>query len=279
MRNLNLLRFCPALLAIGFLFWLYMILDWTYFQSNLYDRAPPLLRAIVTKRDTILCINNRSKFLGELTNYFSSINIAFVDHPYNEPVPKDLLDKVCGIVISGGPGIPHNPLDPTLVYELITWATNRPVPIPVIGFCLGAEIITYHFGGTVAKHKEAQHGDAMIELTEEGRSRRNSLLPDKKDGVLLLESHSYFIHKIPEEFVVLASSKNDPVEIMKHRKLPLYCFQGHPEKSGYRGKPIIDNFLELCGLKVSKSEKALVGLGIEDNKDVSTHQDEWGATG
>jgi GMP synthase (glutamine-hydrolysing) len=233
----------------------------------------------MANRDTILCINNRSQFLGELTDYFASINIAFVDHSYDEPVPKELLDKVCGIAISGGPGIPHNPLDPTLVYELITWATNRPDPIPVIGFCLGAEIITYHYGGTVAKHTEAQHGDATVELTEEGRSRRNSLLPDEDDSVLLLESHSYFIDKVPEEFVVLAFSENCPVEIMKHRHLPLYCFQGHPEKSGYEGKPILDNFLELCGLKVSKSEKALVGLGIEDNTDVTTYQDEFGAIG
>jgi hypothetical protein len=69
---------------------------------------------------------------------------------------------------------------------------------------------------------------------------------------------------------------------MKHRDLPLYCFQGHPEKSGHAGKPIIDNFLELCKIKVpqlKEGEARLVGLGIENSKDVTTHEDKWGATG
>ena len=56
-------------------------------------------------------------------------------------------------------------------------------------------------------------------------------LLDKNLGegiVRVFESHRWVVDKLPETFDVLALS-NDGPEIIKHKNLPLYGFQFHPE--------------------------------------------------
>ena len=46
--------------------------------------------------------------------------------------------------------------------------------------------------------------------------------------IKIYESHSWKIAEIPEDFIILAKSK-DSIEIIKHKEKEIYGFQFHPE--------------------------------------------------
>ncbi len=91
--------------------------------------------------------------------------------------------------------------------------------IPVIGICFGYELIVTAFGGT------------LKELSQDKKGMYEVRLLDKSLGegiVRVFESHRWVVDMLPETFDVLGIS-NDGPEIIKHKNLPLYGFQFHPE--------------------------------------------------
>lgn len=116
------------------------------------------------------------------------------------------------VVLSGGPH--HVSEDFKKEIELIK--SNK----PIIGICFGCELVAVAFGGEVSELPKEQKGVYEIELIDE------RLGGPKK--IKVYEGHKKFISRVPSEFEVLAQSENGP-EIIKHRTLPIWGLQFHPE--------------------------------------------------
>ncbi len=91
---------------------------------------------------------------------------------------------------------------------------------PLIGICFGFELIVKAFGGSLKRLEVKDKGIQEIEILDKKLS--------DKPVVSVYESHRWEIEKLPGIFNVLARSKTGP-EIIKHKNLPIYGFQFHPE--------------------------------------------------
>ena len=58
-------------------------------------------------------------------------------------------------------------------------------------------------------------------------------------------SHTDYIEKAPENFIITANSKDCPIAAMENKQAKIYAVQFHPEKSGDIGLQILKNFGEL----------------------------------
>ncbi len=91
---------------------------------------------------------------------------------------------------------------------------------PVIGICFGCELISYAFGGKLKKLETGQKGIYEVKVI--------SPLLGGPRIINVYEGHAWGLDGVPGEFEVLAESFVGP-EIIKHKKLPIYGIQFHPE--------------------------------------------------
>lgn len=99
----------------------------------------------------------------------------------------------------------------------------RNATIPVIGICLGAELIGHAFGATLRNLGEKRKGLIDITSTDE-----EGLLFEPGRRFSVYEAHRWALGVVPESFMVLAESDHGP-EIIKHVSRPIWGLQFHPE--------------------------------------------------
>lgn len=112
---------------------------------------------------------------------------------------------------------------------------------PVIGICLGCELIAYTFG-CVLKHNEVkQRGLQHIQIID-------FTFFGKGENIEVYESHTWSISNLSHEIKPLAKS-NIGIEAIAHIERPIYGFQFHPEKS-----PNTQYFRELLNKIISQKK-------------------------
>lgn len=122
-----------------------------------------------------------------------------------EPAAEPSLDKYQGLVVFGGwMGVYEADRYPHIKVEckLIEQALKR--DIPVLGICLGSQILAHVLGANVRKHEEKEVGWHDVELTEAGRS--DPLLAHFKPVERMFQMHGDTFD-IPQGAVHLARSK------------------------------------------------------------------------
>jgi GMP synthase (glutamine-hydrolysing) len=127
--------------------------------------------------------------------------------------------------------------------------------IPVLGICGGHQALALAFGGKVGPIRAGEH-----DCLPYSRARQGGVVPltltqpdpifGGVDGNLsITQSHYDEVKVLPPGFVLLASEKDSPVQIMRHAKRPVYGVQGHPE-SFHPGRPggalLIRNFIKIA---------------------------------
>lgn len=130
------------------------------------------------------------------------------------------------LIVMGGPQTPLKPLDyPYLEEEihLIQAAVKR--GLPVLGFCLGAQLIGEALGAQTEKSPQKEVGVFQIELTAEGS--RDPLLRGLTTKFNVVHWHND-MPGLTKEAQILAFSEGCPRQIIRY--LPaVYGFQCHPE--------------------------------------------------
>lgn len=133
-------------------------------------------------------------------------------------IPDDVSDYSL-ILLSGSSLFPIQGNEEQLVKEkqLITNAN-----VPIVGICFGHELIANIFGAKLSSLDEK-----VIGLTEVEVIQPHTMFGDSKQFIVY-ENHQYAVSEVGEELEVLAKTDNY-VAIIKHKKLPIYGFQFHPE--------------------------------------------------
>lgn len=128
--------------------------------------------------------------------------------------------------------------------------------IPILGICGGHQALAIAFGGKVGPIRGGEY-DCM----PYSRDRQRGVVPLTVtapdpifrgiDGkVRIVESHYDEVKVLPPGFVLLASEKLSPYQIMRHPTRPVYGIQGHPEhfrRNRPDGGILIRNFLKIAG--------------------------------
>ena len=187
----------------------------------------------------LLIIDNQSAFIKKFKRQFlaeQDFDYIFFDH--NQPITLSAKTVIKGIILSGGRGNPYEPLNLTANYIAL-----MNFNVPIIGFCLGHEIIAVANRGRIKKLPEYTRRKESITIIKPEDPIFNGL---NKQKVIIHKSHTYYVSEIPPTFENLATSESCTYEIIRHKKKPIYGFQGHPEVSGEDGLHMVKNFLRMC---------------------------------
>jgi len=184
----------------------------------------------------ILLINNKSGLLPKLEDFLNKNKINYKTIGHDEKINFKKLNNIKGVILSGGPGTPKGPLNlKNNIYIL------KNIKVPILGICLGHEIIGYRYGAKFAKLKNTQEKIEKIFII-----KNDIIFKGLKKEVNLRESHDYHLTTCPKNFEILAYSDTCPIEALKHKVLPIWTLQSHPEDSGKDGEIMLKNFLKIC---------------------------------
>lgn len=166
-----------------------------------------------------LIINNNSKHLDELKSLFKNVEIINKEN-LNEHLNLNNYDL---LVLSGGSNVPtvlRHPDEYNFEMNLI-----RETNIPIIGICLGLEIITKAFDGELQELPTEHRGLVKLKIEDfDLKAKINS------ESLEVTEGHHVGVKNLPKEFISCASSTHG-MEIVKHINKPILGFQFHPEIS------------------------------------------------
>ena len=179
-------------------------------------------------------------------------------HPYNIPIDKIKQTGPKGIILSGGPASVYDEDAPTvspLLFEL---------GIPILGICYGMQLITYLFKGKVKKSQRREYGPAWLSI-DDPDGLFHGLAPGPATHQVWM-SHGDKINALPKDFTGMAHSESSPVAAMRHKTLPIFAVQFHPEVVHTEiGKDVLSNFLfQICGCTPSWDMRSFVKKAIAD---------------
>ena len=141
-----------------------------------------------------------------------------------------------GIIISPGPGTPD---DAGISLEVVRRCAGQ---IPIMGICLGHQVIVQAFGGTIVRAPSVCHGK-VDDIDHDGMGLFRNIAPMIK----AVRYHSFSADRatIPRELEVTAwSRREDTIMGVRHQEYILEGVQFHPESIGtVRGDKILENFL------------------------------------
>ncbi len=157
--------------------------------------------------------------------------------------PEDALLKInelkpAGIILSGGPASVYEKGAPTLSKKVFT---NK---VPILGICYGFQLTAKLLGGKVIAGRK-EYGPARISII----NSKSSIINKIPKEFTVWQSHGDEVVKLPPGFKVLGATKIVPFAFV-HNSKNIFGVQFHPEvEHTENGTKILENFIELCGIK------------------------------
>ena len=187
----------------------------------------------------LLMIDNYDSFVYNLVRYFEEIG-ENVEVVRNDKINMKAIDvnKYLGIIISPGP---KNPKEAGLSLDIIDKFKEK---IPILGICLGHQCIGHYFGSKIIKGEKPMHGKISEVI-----HNNHGLFNNVKSPVKVTRYHSLIVDKetLPKELEITAESLDNVIMGIKHKKLPIYGVQFHPEAElTEEGHKILENFIIEC---------------------------------
>ena len=198
----------------------------------------------------IIIIDNYDSFTYNLVQYFGSINTNIeVYKNDNISIDEIKMKKPKGIVISPGPGRPENA---GISINVVKKLGDQ---IPILGICLGLQVITLAFSGNVAYAGEVMHGKTSL-IKHTGslifRDIPNEFIATRYHSLVALKSD------FPNDLIVTSSTNSGLIMSLEHKKLPIFGVQFHPESILTEpGMKIVKNFLEIAYSNAWKKENII----------------------
>ncbi len=187
----------------------------------------------------ILLIDNYDSFTFNLVHYLGELGEA-CDVRRNDSLSPDeaLALRPDAIVLSPGPCSPN---EAGICCDLIRAAAGR---VPVFGVCLGHQAIGQVFGGQVVRAPKPMHGK-VSPVFHDGTDVFGGL-PSPFQAT---RYHSLTVDPgtLPETLVATARTEDGVIMGLRHRDLPIFGVQFHPESiASEHGHAILRNFLSIA---------------------------------
>ncbi|MCK5474310.1 MAG: gamma-glutamyl-gamma-aminobutyrate hydrolase family protein [Candidatus Aenigmarchaeota archaeon] len=188
----------------------------------------------------ILIIDNHSKNVPLIENILKKFNVKYKVFDQKTDFRNIEKNTYKGIIFSGG--VPY--LDEKIYFDAIKADISCMInyDIPILGICVGHEIIGEACGAELLKLKKPSWmPNLKVKILKKSKIFKG--LPDE---IIAYEHHERYLKNVPAELEIAATSRKDKVEAIFHKTRPIFGLQFHPEKSGVAGEKIFKNFVDLC---------------------------------
>jgi anthranilate synthase component 2 len=187
----------------------------------------------------ILVLDNYDSFTYNLVQYLGELG-ADVQVRRNDEITIEQIRALQPERILVSPG-PCSPREAGLSNDVIrTFAGEG---IPVLGVCLGHQCIGHTFGAQVVVNYRMMHGK-----TSPIKHTGKDLFAGMSNPFPATRYHSLVIQRdsLPPELEITAETEEGEIMGVKHRTLPIWGVQFHPESIlTENGRTILKNFLKL----------------------------------
>jgi len=186
----------------------------------------------------IILIDNYDSFTFNLYHYLSSLKVD-VDVIRNDQITsKEILKrKYNKIVISPGPG---NPNQSGNCLKIVKSLYKK---IPILGVCLGHQIVGQIFGSKIVQARKLMHGK-----TSKIISKKTGVLKNLPKTFEATRYHSLIIDKksLSKDLEITAETKDGLIMGIQHKKYQVHGVQFHPESIKTKiGIKILKNFVKI----------------------------------
>jgi anthranilate synthase/aminodeoxychorismate synthase-like glutamine amidotransferase len=186
----------------------------------------------------LLVIDNYDSFTYNLVQYFGQLGVEQRIFRNDGINPQEALDlNPDRVLLSPGP---CSPKEAGVTLEIIKAFAGRK---PILGVCLGHQAIGHYFGGKVVRADRLMHGKVSPIL-----HKSTELFKGMPNGFPATRYHSLLVERssFPAELEITAETAEGEVMGLRHRTLPIWGVQFHPESIATEGgMKILQNFLEL----------------------------------
>jgi len=178
----------------------------------------------------VLDCGTKFNILRELERSGCRVIVAAAD-----TAAEDILNmKPDGVVLSNGPG------DPAAVTYVIDTVRKLIGKVPIFGICLGQQMLGLALGGKTYKLKFGHHG-------------ANHPVKDTENGKISItaQNHGFCVDinslNLKDIEVTHINLNDNTLEGMRHKNLPIFSVQFHPEASPgpHDARYLFDSFIEM----------------------------------
>ena len=186
----------------------------------------------------LLVIDNYDSFTYNLVQYFGQLGVEMRVFRNDAISPGEALSlKPDRVLISPGPCTPG---EAGVTLEIIrAFAGVR----PLLGVCLGHQSIGQFFGGRVVRAERLMHGKTSPIL-----HKGTDVFRGMPQGFAATRYHSLLVERksLPACLEITAETAEGEIMGLRHRELPVWGVQFHPESiATVGGMRILENFMAL----------------------------------
>ena len=186
----------------------------------------------------IILIDNYDSFTFNIYHNLSEIgaNVKVIRNDKTS-LSKIINLKPQAIVISPGPKTPN---EAGISLDIVK---NSQHNIPILGICLGHQVIAQSFGGKIVQCKEIMHGK-VDSINHFGHNLFNNI--ERKFTATRYHSLIIDRNSVPSNIQIIAETSNKIIMGISHKRKKIFGVQFHPESIGTnKGKIIFQNFLKI----------------------------------
>jgi len=207
-------------------------------------------------QDMILILDFGSQYTQLIARRVRELNVYCEIHPWNK-IPE-ITTNIKGVILSGSP--------------FSTLEENAPHPsldafkgkLPLLGVCYGAQYLANAFGGEVMRSKIREYGRSNLSFIDSN----NELTKGMTNGSQVWMSHGDTIKRIPENYEIIASTKDVQIAGYHIKGEKTFGIQFHPEVyHSTEGTILLRNFIiNICQCEASWTPFSFVEHTVADLK-------------
>ena len=200
----------------------------------------------------ILLIDNYDSFTYNIYQYVGELH-PHIEAVRNDEITIEEIETMApeAILISPGPGYPETA---GITKEVIRQFSGR---VPILGICLGHQAIGEVFGGNVIPAEELMHG----KMSKIFIKNTDPLFDGLEEKIYAARYHSLVVDakNMPDCLEVLGTDEAGQIMALKHKEMPVYGIQFHPESIlTEMGMRILENFLtDVAGIDIENRKKEI----------------------